>query len=160
MKNPTNSTFTIKEALQKLEHFCAYQERYHDEVVAKLYSLKMTRDEIDTVVVQLIEGNFLNETRFACSFARGKHRIKHWGKIRITNELKARNISSTNITLALKEISSEEYFETFGNLAERSWNSISETNILKKRKKFCDYMLRRGYESNLVYEKAKELEEN
>jgi len=160
MKNPTNSTFTIKEALQKLEHFCAYQERCHDEVVAKLYSLKMTRDEIDTVVVQLIEGNFLNETRFACSFARGKHRIKHWGKIRIINELKARNISSTNITLALKEISSEEYFETFENLAERSWNSISETNLLKKRKKFCDYMLRRGYESNLVYEKAKELEEN
>jgi len=160
MKNPTNSTFTIKEALQKLEHFCAYQERCHDEVVAKLYSLKMTRDEIDTVVVQLIEGNFLNETRFACSFARGKHRIKHWGKIRITNELKARNISSTNINLALKEISSEEYFETFENLAERSWNSISETNLLKKRKKFCDYLLRRGYESNLVYEKAKELEEN
>jgi regulatory protein len=160
MKNPTNSTFTIKEALQKLEHFCAYQERCHDEVVAKLYSLKMTRDEIDTVLVQLIEGNFLNETRFACSFARGKHRIKHWGRIRITNELKARNISSTNITLALKEISSEEYFETFENLAERSWNSISETNLLKKRKKFCDYMLRRGYESNLVYEKAKELEEN
>ena len=160
MKNPTNSTFTIKEALQKLEHFCAYQERCHDEVVSKLYSLKMTRDEIYIVVVQLIEGNFLNETRFACSFARGKHRIKHWGKIRITNELKARNISSTNITLALKEISSEEYFETFENLAERSWNSISETNLLKKRKKFCDYMLRRGYESNLVYEKAKELEEN
>ena len=160
MKNPTNSTFTIKEALQKLEHFCAYQERCHDEVVTKLYNLKMTRDEIDIVLVQLIEGNFLNETRFACSFARGKHRIKHWGKIRITNELKARNISSTNITLALKEISSEEYFETFENLAERSWNSISETNLLKKRKKFCDYMLRRGYESNLVYEKAKELEEN
>jgi len=160
MKNPTNSTFTIKEALQKLEHFCAYQERCHDEVVAKLYSLKMTRDEIDIVVVQLIEGNFLNETRFACSFARGKHRIKHWGKIRITNELKARNISSANITLALKEISFEEYFETFENLAERSWNSITETNLLKKRKKFCDYMLRRGYESNLVYEKAKELEEN
>ncbi|MXO06313.1 regulatory protein RecX [Flavobacterium sp. HBTb2-11-1] len=160
MKKPTNNTFTIKEALQKLEHFCAYQERCHDEVVDKLYSLKMTRDEIDSIVVQLIEGNFLNETRFACSFARGKHRIKHWGKIRITNELKARNISSTNITLALKEISNEEYFETFENLAERCWNNILETNLLKKRKKFCDYMLRRGYESNLVYEKVKELEEN
>ncbi|KAF2332042.1 regulatory protein RecX [Flavobacterium nitrogenifigens] len=159
MKKPTKTTFTIKEALQKLEHFCAYQERCHDEVVAKLYSLKMTGDEIDSIVVQLIEGNFLNETRFACSFARGKHRIKHWGKIRITNELKARNISTTNITLALKEISAEEYYETFENLAERCWNSISETNILKKRKKFCDYLLRRGYESNLVYEKAKELEE-
>lgn len=153
-------TFTLKEALQKLEHFCAYQERCHEEVVSKLYSLKMTSDEIDAIIVKLIEDNFLNETRFACSFARGKHRIKHWGKIRITNELKARQISSTNINLALKEISPEEYFETFENLAERCWNNSTESNTLKKRKKFCDYMLRRGYESNLVYEKVKELEGN
>jgi len=95
-----NPSYTPKEALQKLEHFCAYQERCHDEVIAKLQSLKMTSEEIDFIVVKLIEDNFLNETRFACSFARGKHRIKHWGKIRITNELKARHISSTNITLA------------------------------------------------------------
>lgn len=151
--------YTLKEALQKLERFCAYQERCHDEVVSKLYSLKMTSEEIDSIVVQLIENNFLNETRFACSFARGKHRIKNWGKIRITNELKQRNISSTNINLALKEISAEEYAENFENLSERSWNNIQEKNILKKRKKFCDYMLRRGYESNLIYEKVKELEQ-
>lgn len=155
-----NSICTPNEALAKLEHFCAYQERCHAEVVSKLYSLKMTADEIDAIVVKLIEGNFLNETRFACSFARGKHRMKSWGKIRITNELKARQISSTNITLALKEISHEEYDTTFENLAERCWNSISEKNGLKKRKKFCDYMLRRGYESNLVYDKVKELENN
>lgn len=160
MKKPTKCTFTIKEALQKLEHFCAYQERCHDEVLEKLRSLKMTSDEIDTIIVQLIEGNFLNETRFACSFARGKHRIKQWGKIRITNELKARHISSTNINLALKEIAPEEYFETFERLTEKTWNNLTETNLLKKRKKFCDYILRRGYESNLVYEKVLELEQN
>ena len=154
-----NSFFTPKEALLKLEHFCAYQERCHAEVVSKLYSLKMTSDEIDSIVVQLIESNFLNETRFACSFARGKHRIKFWGKIRITNELKARQISPANIALALKEISSEEYEDTFSQLSERCWNSIHEKNILKKRKKFCDYMLRRGYESFLVYDKVKELEQ-
>jgi regulatory protein len=154
-----NQIFTIKEALLKLEHFCAYQERCHAEVVSKLYSLKMTPDEIDSIVVQLIENNFLNETRFACSFARGKHRIKQWGKIRITNELKAKQISSTNISLALKEISPEEYESTFENLSERCWNSIQEKNILKKRKKFCDYLLRRGYESNFVYDKVKEMEE-
>lgn len=152
-----NQFFTLKEALQKLEHFCAYQERCHAEVITKLYSLKMSPDEIDTIVVQLIENNFLNETRFACSFARGKHRIKSWGKIRITNELKARQISSTNITLALKEIS-EEYETTFDQLAEKAWNSILEKNTLKKRKKFCDYMLRRGYESHLVYDKVTALE--
>jgi regulatory protein len=149
---------TISEAIQKLEHFCAYQERCHAEVISKLYDLKMTPEEIDTIIVRLIQDNFLNETRFACSFARGKHRIKHWGRIRITNELRARQISSTNITLALKEISSEEYENTFEELSEKCWNAIQEKNNLKKRKKFCDYLLRRGYESNLVYDKMKELE--
>lgn len=150
--------FSIKEAIQKIEYFCSYQERCHEEVVEKLRSMKMDSDEIDQIMVHLLSENFLNEERFACSFARGKHRIKHWGKIRIVNELKFRNISQTLINIALKEITPEEYLETFHALAERYWESIRETNTLKKRKKFCDYILRRGFESNLVYEKVKELE--
>ena len=150
--------FTIKQATQKLEHYCAYQDRCHEEVIQKLRSMKMDQDEIDQIIVQLIADNFLNEERFACSYARGKHRIKHWGKIRIVNELKFRKISQYNINLALKEITTEEYEATFHNLAERNWESIRESNPLKKRKKFCDYVLRKGFESNLVYEKVKELE--
>lgn len=150
--------YTFQQAQHKIEHYCAYQERCHEEVVTKLRSMRLESHEIDQLIVYLIEQNFLNEARFACSFARGKHRIKHWGKIRITNELKMRHINNTLITLALKEISAEEYSETFNALAERNWQSITEKNALKKRKKFCDYMLRRGFESNLVYEKVKELE--
>jgi regulatory protein len=150
--------FSIKEAKQKIEFFCSYQERCHEEVVAKLRSMKMDSEEIDQIMVHLIAENFLNEERFASSFVRGKHRIKHWGKIRITNELKFKNISQTIINIALKEITPEEYLETFHTFAERHWESISETNTLKKRKKFCDYMLRRGFESNLIYDKVKELE--
>ena len=150
--------FTLKEATKKLEHYCAYQDRCHEEVIQKLRSMKMDSDEIDAIIVHLIASNFLNESRFACSFARGKHRIKHWGKIRIVNELKFRKISQYNINLALKEITTEEYEATFHNLAEQNWESIRELNPLKKRKKFCDYLLRKGFESNLVYEKVKELE--
>ena len=89
--------FTINEATKKLEHYCAYQDRCHEEVIQKLRSMKMDSDEIDAIIVHLIASNFLNESRFACSFARGKHRIKHWGKIRIVNELKFRKISQYNI---------------------------------------------------------------
>jgi regulatory protein len=149
---------TIKEAIQKIEHFCAYQERCHEEVVSKLWSMKMYSEEIDQIIVHLIEHNFLNEARFASSFARGKHRIKYWGKIRITNELKMRKIGQNLINLALNEITPEEYITTFEDLAERNWKSIPEKNILKKRKKFCDYMLRRGFESHLIYDKVRELE--
>jgi regulatory protein len=158
IKPKMNPVFSIKVAINKIENFCAYQERCHEEVVQKLRTMKMDSEEIDTIMAHLISDNFLNEERFACSFARGKHRIKHWGKIRIVNELKSKKITQILINIALKEISPEEYAATFHTLAERHWESILETNLMKKRKKFCDYMLRRGFESNLVFEKIKELE--
>ena len=150
--------YTIKEAIPKIEHFCSYQERCHEEVIQKLRSFKMDSDEIDTIIVHLIADKFLDEERYARSFARGKHRIKKWGKIRIVNELKFKKINQRLITTALKEISTEEYLATFHAVAEKNWESNKESNALKKRKKFCDYLLRKGFESNLVYEKVKELE--
>jgi regulatory protein len=149
---------SVKEAIHKIEHFCAYQERCHNEVEQKLRAMKMDSNEIDEILAHLIQENYLNESRFACSFARGKHRIKFWGKVRIVNELKFRNISTYNINLALKEITAEEYEANFNALAERNWHAIKEANGLKKRKKCCDFLLRKGYESNLVYEKVKKLE--
>lgn len=158
MESQSNKTYTVNEAQGKLEHYCAYQERCHKEVVEKLRSMHMIPQVIDLIIVHLIENNYLNEERFACSFARGKHRIKFWGKIRIMNELKFRNISQYNINTALKEISNQEYATTFHLVSERHWNSITERNPLKKRKKFCDFLLRKGFENHLIYEKLKDLE--
>ena len=150
--------YTVAEATRKLEFYCSYQERCHMEVVEKLKSMRMIPQVIDSIVVHLIENNFLNEERFASSFARGKHHIKKWGKIRIVNELKFRNISKYNIDCALKEITTEEYNATFHELAEKHWNSITEKNLQKKKKKFCDFLVRKGYESHLIFEKLNDLE--
>ena len=61
-------------------------------------------------------------------------------------------------SIALKEINEIEYFEMFDELTEKHWQTIVEKNVLKKRKKFCDYFLRKGWENNLIYQKVKELE--
>jgi regulatory protein len=151
-------SISVTEAKQKLEYFCSYQERCHQEVTSKLYDFLMSETERDEILVHLIDNNFLNETRFACAFARGKHRIKSWGRIRIVNELKFRKISAFNIKTALKEFSDDDYLETFDKLAENHWESIRETNKTKKNKKFCDFLLRKGFESDLVYAKMKELQ--
>lgn len=154
----SKETPTPLEIRNKLEHYCAYQDRCHQEVTVKLKSFGLNLNESDEIIAHLIAHNFLNEERFACSFARGKHRIKFWGKIRIVNELKSRNITQYNINTALKEITTEEYLDTFHNLADRLWNSLRNEKGLKKNKKFCDYLLRKGFESQLVYEKLKGLE--
>lgn len=112
----------------------------------------MIPQAIDVIVTHLITNNFLNEERFAKSFARGRFRIKYWGKVRIVRELKARQISKYNINSALKEIDEDEYLEAFHELSEKQWNTIKETNPIKKKKKLFDFLMRKGFESHLIYE--------
>lgn len=149
--------YSLKEATKKLESYCAYQERCHREVVNKLRDMRMIPEAINHIVVHLIDENFLNEERFAQSFARGKFNIKKWGKNRITNELKQRNISTYNIKSALREIDAQAYSKTFDELAEKRLNQLTEKNLQKRRKKLGDYLLYRGWENHLVYAKIKEL---
>nr|WP_294935041.1 regulatory protein RecX [uncultured Flavobacterium sp.] len=160
MNNKPLKTYTVEEAKRKLEYYCGYQERCHYEVVEKLKSLNMIPQVVDAIVVHLIENNFLNEERFAQSFARGKHNIKKWGKTRIVNELKFRGISKYNIEKALQEITPDDYSKTFHELAESQWESIREKNIQKKKRKFLDFLLRKGYESHLIFEKLNDLEKD
>lgn len=149
---------SVSQLIHKLEQYCAYQERCHADVHTKLRSLTNDSSEIDDVIVHLIEHNYLNEERFARAFARGKNRIKHWGKSRIVAELKQRKISATIIKLALTELDENEYDASFLAIAEKKWESLNEPNIMKKRKKFCDFLLRKGYDSAQVYVVMREIE--
>lgn len=150
-------TYTVDEAQKALELYCAYQERCHIEVRQKLQSMGMIPLAADTIINRLIEDNYLNETRFAMAFARGKFNIKKWGKQRITRELKMRDISTFNIKAALQQISEVDYQNKLWELAEKRCAAITETNVFKKKKKLADYLLYRGWESHLVYEVVQEM---
>ena len=151
----SKSIYNLQEIIQKLEYYCSYQERCHLEVQEKLQSFNLTENERNKIIVHLIDSNFLNEERFALIFSISKFHQKFWGKIRIKNELKARKISDYLITKGLNSIPQEDYNDFFEALSERVWNTITEKNALKKRKKFCDSLLRKGWESDKIYEKAK-----
>ncbi|PCJ95428.1 MAG: recombinase RecX [Flavobacteriaceae bacterium] len=153
----SQKTYTLSEATKKLESYCVYQERCHKEVVHKLRNMHMIPEAIDTIIVHLIQENYLNEERFAQAYARGKFNIKKWGRNRIVNELKFREISKYNIKTALKEIEEDNYLTTLDLLAKKRVLEIKDTNLQKRKKKLADYLLYRGWESHLVYEKIKEL---
>ena len=152
-----SKSLSLPEIIQKIEYYCSYQERCHVEVNEKLKGFSISSEEKNQIIVHLINENFLNEERFASVFTISKFHQKKWGKIRIKNELKARKISEYLITKSLKKIPLEEYEVTFQTLAEKHWETITEKNAIKKRKKFCDYLLRKGWESDSVYEKVKQL---
>lgn len=154
---PNSKPHTLAEATKKLEGYCTYQERCHKEVVFKLREMRMITEAIDQIVTHLIKENYLNEERFARAYARGKFKIKKWGKNRIVSELKQRNISKYNIRAALSEIDEREYIKTFNELAKKRVAEITGSNPQQRKRKLADYLLYRGWESHLVYEKVAEL---
>jgi len=108
---------------------------------------------LEQIILALIEEDYLNEERFAMAFVRGKFKIKKWGRRRLMSELKQRNISKYLIQKALNQVSDVEYQATFEALAHKKANSLKGISALKKKKKLADYLLYRGWESHLVYEK-------
>lgn len=140
------------EALEKARSYCAYQERCQQEVITKLKSFKLNKDEMDYVLLLLIQGNYLNEERFARTYASGKFRMKRWGKRKIKYQLKGKGLTDKCIELGLSEIDNEEYYSSLEDLITRKLELSKESNSYKKRSKISSYLYGRGFESNLINE--------
>jgi regulatory protein len=143
--------FSIEEIKRKLERYCVYQDRCHKEIEAKLEEFTLIEEAKNQIILHLLEHDFLNEERFSKSFARGKFTIKKWGRQRIVRELKLREISAYNIKSALKEIDEEDYLQTIQTIAEKRNQIIKEVDYYKRKKKLTDFLIRKGYEYDLIY---------
>jgi regulatory protein len=142
-------SFIQPEILAKAQHYCAYQERCHQEVKNKLYELGCNTDTLNEVMVRLIETNFLNEERFAKAFAGGKFRTKKWGRLKIKRELAARKISDYCIKAAMKEIDEKDYWECLVQLIEKKSSAKSDW---KEHQKITTWLMSRGFELDLIKE--------
>jgi regulatory protein len=139
--------------LRKIQQYCAYQERTHQEVREKLYALGASTDEVNEAMAQLIEEDFLNEERFAITFAGGKFRINHWGKTKIRLELRRRHLSDYCIRKALEEIPDDDYREALlGLLRKKAAEIRPETHPAQRREKLVAFALQKGYEAELARE--------
>lgn len=141
---------TKEQALQKLKHYCAYQERCHSEVKDKLYQLGVWTKDQDEIIATLIEENYLNEERFAIAFAGGRFRIKKWGRVKIKYELKQKQVSDYSTKKALKQIDEEEYLKALNKLAKEKYASLKSEQYLVRKKKTMDYLIQKGFEIELV----------
>lgn len=142
---------TFEQAVKKLQHYCAYQDRCHYEVRSKLLDLGVYGDTLEEVIADLVKDNFLNEERFARSYARGKFRMKKWGKQKITSNLKMKKISAYCIRKAMTEIDEVEYEETLKEIIMKRMGDKADWDyaLFQKTGK---YVLSRGYESSLVWQ--------
>ncbi len=142
--------WSADEAKVKIAAYCAYQERCQKEVREKLHERGIYGDLAEELIVDLIGEGFLNEERFAKAFVRGKFRLKKWGKNKIMQDLKFKNISQNCMKSGFEEIDEWEYLDTLSQLAEKKWNSFSEKDHFKKKHKVFQYLIGRGFESDLI----------
>ena len=141
---------TPGQALQKLKHFCAYQERCHNEVSEKLYDLGVWKKDHDEIIATLIEEKYLDEERFAIAFAGGKFRIKKWGRQKIRHALRQKQVSEYSVRRALGEIDEEAYENMAFELLADKYADLKQEQYLVRKKKSMDYMVARGYEYELL----------
>ncbi|MBA2500103.1 MAG: RecX family transcriptional regulator [Chitinophagaceae bacterium] len=149
-----------EEALQKLKHFCGYQERCHSEVKEKLYSLGIRKTDHDDLVATLIEENYLNEERFAIQFAGGRYRVKNWGRKKIMFALREKQVNDYSIKKALQQIDEADYKMKLNDLVKKRYDSLKQEQYLVRKKKTIDYLLLKGYEFSLVTQAVNKYFEN
>lgn len=143
--------YDLDQARTAIQKFCAYQERSQRQVRERLKKMGLIDEAVDLLISECIQGNFLNEERFATAFVRGKYRIKGWGRKRLERELKHHEVSDYILRKAFAEIDDDAYDEQLETLARKKWNSVKDPNRFTKGRKVVDHMLRRGYESDAVW---------
>jgi regulatory protein len=142
-------------AIVKMQSWCAYQERSQYEAMQKLRSMALDEEIAGNILANLISDNFLNEERFARAFVRGKFRIKHWGKNKIRIELRSHKVPEALIKLALSEINAEEYAQTITSESKKKIKQTKQTHPIKKYYAILQYLVSRGFESDIVKDELK-----
>lgn len=135
---------------KKISLYCSYQERSHKEVLLKISKSNISKNETDKIIAKLITENFLNETRYAIAYARGKFRIKNWGKMKIINKLKQQNISSWNIKKAIDEIDKDEYSKSFNLIFNKLNLKYNYLKNIYRKKKILSILYSKGWEYDLI----------
>ena len=143
---------TPDQAWQRARLYCSYQERSPVETKEKLYSFGLPGGAIERIISRLIEEDYLNEERYAAAFARGKFRMKQWGRIKIRYELKQKRISECCIKKAMEQIEEEDYLKTLEKLTGEKLEELRhEKNEFTRKKKVLDYLLQKGYERDIIF---------
>ena len=149
--------YDINIAIERIKNYCALQDRCQWDVIQKLREWGLQQATKDHILEILITDKFIDEERFSISFCRGKFRIKNWGKRKIVNELKRKQISSICINTGLKEIDEKEYDLVLEKLFYQKERSIKDKNQFIRKTKIANFLIQRGFENNLVWDKIREL---
>ncbi len=129
-----------------MARYCAYRDRSTFEVENKLKEYRLIPQVHDEILAFLMEENFLDDERFARSLARGKFRMKGWGRRKIMEALRNHRLSEYYIRKGLEELDDEEYQEMITRLIKKKLINIQKNrHPYHIKQKIYRYLLQKGY---------------
>ena len=134
----------------KIARYCAFRERCTHEVWEKLRPFHLTASGEEQILKQLQQEGFLDDARFAQIFVRGKFNNNHWGKIKLTYELRARKIGEKVIIEALNGIDEAAYEQKIRDLFKKKSTEINPSKSVQNREKLLNFVVRKGYELDIA----------
>ncbi|MBL6657466.1 MAG: RecX family transcriptional regulator [Flavobacteriales bacterium] len=149
--------YDIKVAKEKIQHYCAVMDRCQFQVITKLKSYGLSPSLSEDILVELIQNKFVDEERFARAFCSGKFKIKKWGRRKIAFELSKLKVPKSCISIGMQEIDEDDYLETITQLVDKKYAMLKDKNPFVRKKKVVDYILRKGFESELIWECVRKL---
>ncbi len=160
LKNENNKPkiFSREQSKVKAENYCAYQERSQYEVRNKLYEWGLHQKDVEEIISELIDQNFLNEERFSIAYTLGKFRIKGWGRMKIKQGLKLKQVPDKMIQKALKSIDEDDYLLSLRQILDKKSNLLKEKDPFKRRYFLSRYAASKGYESELIANQIADLD--
>lgn len=147
-------TYSRQESKIKAEAYCAYQERAQQEVRDKLYSYGLHMEDVEQIISELIIDNFLNEERFANAYVLGKFRIKGWGKIKIKQALKFKQVPEKLIRAALNQIPDDDYTERLDKTMAIKVPNVQKLKDINEKAKLIRFLQSKGFENELIFERV------
>ena len=145
---------TADQVLDKMAKYCAYQERCTYDVKAKLRDFSLSAKDKDDILSYLIDNKFVDDSRFAKAFVRGKINQNGWGVNKIRFSLAKKGIDSETISEALSIVDQDEYKDKLSHILKTK--KVKAENEYQAKQKLAAYAIQKGFEPALVWEMMNE----
>lgn len=152
--------YTEDELKYKAEAYCSSAERCPSEVEKKLQQWGGTTNVIESVMTSLFKERYLDTARYCRAFVRDKYRFNQWGRMKISQALRMKQLSSADIDEALSEIDEEEYFSLLDNLLKQKAKSIKASTQYERNAKLIRFAVGRGFLMDEILRLIKQVDEN
>lgn len=142
-----NEVVYIK-AQDKALDFLGYKMRTEREMRKKLESLDYSEGVIERVMEFLLKYGYIDDYKYSLSFIRQSQRLRPLGSYGIKMKLKEMGIKDRIIENAILESEIDEEEDAYTLLKKKMGNN--ETADMKEKKKYQDFLLRRGYSYDII----------